>query len=98
MARIEFSFKLMTTGMVGKGQIKKECRGTSLVVQWIRVHLPMKEIWVRSLIQDSTYHGASKPQESALLSPTTEDLNVLEPVLHNKSSHHSQKPMHHNEE
>ena len=84
--------------MVGKGQIKKECRGTSLVVQWIRVHLPMKEIWVRSLIQDSTYHGASKPQESALLSPTTEDLNALEPVLHNKSSHHSQKPIPHNEE
>ena len=34
----------------------------SLVAQWIRIHLPMQGIWVRSLVrEDSTCHGATKP-------------------------------------
>ena len=39
----------------------------------------MKEIWVRSLVQDPTYHGATKPQEPGLLSPATEDLQQEKP-------------------
>ena len=36
--------------------------GTSLVVQRIRIHLPMHGMWVWSLVQeDSTSHGATKP-------------------------------------
>ena len=36
--------------------------GTSLVAQWIRIHLPMRGIWVRSLVQeDPTCQGAIKP-------------------------------------
>ena len=36
--------------------------GTSLVVQWLRIRLPMQETWVQSLVQeDLTCHRASKP-------------------------------------
>ena len=36
--------------------------GTSLVVQWFRIHLPMQGTWVQSLVQeDPTCHGATKP-------------------------------------
>ena len=36
--------------------------GTSLVVQWIRICLPMKETCVQSLVQeDYTCHGATRP-------------------------------------
>ena len=31
---------------------------TSLVTQWIRIHLPRQGIWGRPLIQNSTCHGA----------------------------------------
>ena len=35
---------------------------TSLVVQWIRIHLPMQGLQVLSLVQeDSTCRGATKP-------------------------------------
>ena len=35
---------------------------TSLVVQWLRICLPMQETWVWSLAwEDSTYHGTTKP-------------------------------------
>ena len=36
--------------------------GTSLVVQCLRIHLPMWETWVQSLVQEnSTCHRATKP-------------------------------------
>ena len=36
--------------------------GTSLVAQWIRLHLPMQGTWVRSLVwEDSMCCGATKP-------------------------------------
>ena len=36
---------------------------TSLVLSWIRIHLPMQRTWVRSLVQeDFTGHRATKPQ------------------------------------
>ena len=38
-------------------------QGTSLVVQWLRMHLVMQRSWVRSLVRElrSPCHGATKP-------------------------------------
>ncbi|KAJ8798676.1 hypothetical protein J1605_016479 [Eschrichtius robustus] len=34
----------------------------SLVVQWLRIRLPMQGTWVRDLVrEDPTCHGATKP-------------------------------------
>ena len=34
----------------------------SLVVQWLRIHLPMQGTWVRALVrEDATCGGAAKP-------------------------------------
>ena len=36
--------------------------GTSLVAQWLRIHLPMQGTWVRALVQeDPTCRSATKP-------------------------------------
>ena len=36
--------------------------GTSLVVQWLRICLPMQGTWVRALVwEDPTCRGATKP-------------------------------------
>ena len=36
--------------------------GPSLVVQWLRIHLPMQGTWVRALVrEDPTCCGATKP-------------------------------------
>ena len=36
--------------------------GASLVAQWLRIHLPMQETWVRALVrEDPTCCGATKP-------------------------------------
>ena len=41
---------------------KREKGGASLVVQWLRIHLPMLGTQVRALVQeDSTCRGAAKP-------------------------------------
>ena len=41
----------------------------SLVVQWLRVHLPMQGTWVRAPVwEDPTCHGAAGPREPRLLS------------------------------
>ena len=41
---------------------EKAVRGNSLVVQWLRIHLPMQGTQVRSLVQeDPTCRGATKP-------------------------------------
>ena len=74
---------------------------SSLVAQWIRIHLPMQWTQVQSLVrEDSTWCGTSKPvchncwvPMLQLLKPT-----YLEPVLCNKQSHHNQKPTHYNAE
>ena len=40
----------------------KETKGTSLVVQWLRICLPMQGTQVRALVrEDPTCHGATKP-------------------------------------
>ena len=42
--------------------IKNHCSGTSLVVQWLRICLPMQGTGVRALVQeDPTCRGATKP-------------------------------------
>ena len=41
---------------------KKQRLEASLVVQWLRIHLPMQGTWVRALVrEDPTCHGATKP-------------------------------------
>ena len=61
--------------------------GTSLVVQWLSIHLPMQGTQVRSLIwEDSTCPGAIKPLcHSDWACP-------LEPVLCHKRRHCKEKP------
>ena len=45
-----------------KSDDRIQVKGTSLVVQWLRIHLLMQETWVWSLVQeDSTCRGATKP-------------------------------------
>ena len=61
---------------------KKKDTWTSLVVQWLRIHLPMKGTQVQSLVQeDSTGYGATKPMCHNCWS-----WGYLEPMLHNKKS------------
>ena len=62
---------------------------TSLVVQWLGIHLPVQGTRVRFLVQgDHTWPGATKPKSH----------NCLEPLLCNKRSHLSEKPSHHKED
>ena len=64
-----------------------------MVVQWLRICLPMPGTQVQSLVrEDPTCRRVSKPVLQ-LLKPVH-----LEPVLCNKRSHHSEKPEHHSEE
>ena len=72
--------------------ILKSNNRASLVVQWLRIHLPMQgtlEPWSRKI-----------PHAMEQLSPraTTTEPTRLEPVLRNKRSHHNKKPVHRNEE
>ena len=43
--------------------VKNLMPGTFLVVQWLRLCLPMQGTWVESLVQELRYHmlGATKP-------------------------------------
>ena len=42
--------------------IKIKNVGTSLVVQWLKIHLPMQGTRVQALVwEDPTYRGATKP-------------------------------------
>ena len=68
-------------------RVYKKIPGTSLVVQWLRIHLPMQGTRVQALVrEDPTCRGAAKPASHnywagvpQLLQPT-----CLEPVLCNK--------------
>ena len=63
---------------------------TLLVVQWLRICLPIQETWVQSLVwEDSTCCRATEPLHHDFWS-----LWALEPVLCNQRSQHSKKPMH----
>ena len=69
---------------------------TSLVVQWLRIPLPMQGTWVRSLVWvDSTSLGATKPAAPQLLSLCSR-AGVPRPLLCNKRSHYK-KAMHPNQ-
>ena len=87
--------------------------GTSLVAQWLRIHLPMQGTRVRALVQeDTTCHGAAKlvhhnywacALESASHNywahlPQLLKPSRLEPMICNKRSHRSEKPTCHNED
>ena len=95
------------------GTPKNSVVGTSLVVQWLRTHLPIQGTRVRALGQeDPTCHGATKPvrriYRACALEPTSHNYWAhvpqllkpvrLEPVLRNKRSHRNEKPAHRNEE
>ena len=44
------------------GPHQKWAIGTSLMIQWLRIHLPMQGTWVGPLVlEDPTYCGATKP-------------------------------------
>ena len=60
-------------------EITKMPSRTFLVVQWIRIHLPMQETQVQSLVwEDSTCHRATKAQVPKLLKTS-----ALETISHN---------------
>ena len=59
-------YSLQLIILVGEGRMRKAKRlkalRTSLVVQWLRIHLPMHGTRVQSLVQeDPTCCGATKP-------------------------------------
>ena len=58
---------------------------TSLVVQWLRIRLPMQGTWVRALVQeDPTCCGAAKPVHYSYWAC------ALEPTSHNYWAHEPQ--------
>ena len=86
---------------------------TSLVTQWLRIHLPVQGTPVRALVQeDPACHGATKPVGhnywACALEPMSHNywprapqllkLARLEPVLCNKRNYRNEKPTHHNKE
>ena len=84
-----------------KKKIKKNVQNwTSLVVQWLRIHLQMRRTQVWSLVQeDSTCYRAAKPlghnycaHMLQLPKPVP-----LEPTLLHERNHSNEKPAHHNE-
>ena len=72
--------------------LKKSTR-TSLVVQWLRIHLPMQGTQVSSLVwEDPTCHGATKPMHRNYWGRELQLLKraCLERVLCSKRSHCTQ--------
>ena len=68
--------------------VKNPPARASLLAQWWRIHMPMQETQVRSLIQeDLTCRGAAQPMHHHYWAHT------LEPGLCNKRSHHNGKLM-----
>ena len=84
---------------VPEKNFKKPVLGASLVVQWLRIPLPMQGTRVRSLVrEDPTCCGATKPMCYLACVPQLLKPAYLEPLLLNKRSHHNEKPVHLNEE
>ena len=86
---------------------KKNRKGTCLVAQWLRTHLPRQGTWVQSLVwEDPTCRRATKPVHynywACALEPkhhnhwahTSQLLTSvhLEPMLRNKRSHRMRSP------
>ena len=75
--------------------------GTSLVAQLLRIHLPRQGTRVRALVwEDPTCRGATKHVHHNYRARAPKLLKTMHlvPVLHNKRSHHNEKPAQHNEE
>ena len=106
-------------GELGVQEAKKESASrrrqcwASLVVQWLRIRLPMQGTRVQSLVlEDPTCCGATKPVShrywACALGPVSHNYwarvlqllkhTRLEPVLRNKRSHSNKKPTHCNED
>ena len=65
--------KLLRSSANNKKELLNIKVGTSLVAQWLRIHLPMQGTRVRSLVrEDPTCHGATKPMR-----------HNYEPMCHN---------------
>ena len=63
-----------------KEDVIKQRRGTFLVVQWLRIHLPMQRMWVRSLARELGSHMA---QSSSVCAPQPErSLHTATKTLH----------------
>ena len=74
---------------------------TSLVAQWLRTLLPMQGTRDRALVrEDPTCRGATKLVCHNYLAPMSQLLKPthLEPMLRNKRSYRSEKPVHRNED
>ena len=93
--------------------IQKDTCRASLVVQWLRIRLPMQGTRVRALVrEDPTCRRATKPvcrnYLACVLEPTSHNYRAhvpqllkpvhLEPVLRNKRGHCNEKPAQRNEE
>ena len=91
----------------------KICSRASLVAQWLRILLPMQGTWVWALVgEDPTCRRATKLMchnyWACALEPACHNCwahvpqllkpACLEPLLHNRRSHRSEKPAHRNEE
>ena len=62
----------------------------TVVVQWLRIHLPMQGTHVWSLVREnSTCHRATKPVHPNYWIP-----GILESMLHSKRRRHSERPAH----
>ena len=49
------------TSFVFRGKKIIECSDTTLVVQWLRIHLPVQGTWVWSLVEDPACRRAAQP-------------------------------------
>ena len=85
----------------GPWRVKKECKGPSLVVQWLRIRLLMQETQAQSLVwEDPTRSGATKPMGhdycACVSRAHKRQLLSLSPgpVNHHERSRHDKKPAH----
>ena len=84
---------------------KKMKNRASLVIQWLRICLPMQETWVWSLVwEDPTSRGATKPMFHNFWTCALEpgglhywSLSTPEFVLCSKRSPCNENPVHHNQ-
>ena len=70
--------------------IKKFKKWTSLVVQWIRIHLPVQRMQVQSLVQkNSTCCGTTKPvcASYCCLRPRAHEQQLLSPCAAATEAH-----------
>ena len=66
--------------------------GTSQVVQWIRIHLPMQGTWCDPWSGKIPHAAEQLTRATQLLKPMH-----LEPVLYNRRSHHNEERVHCNQ-